>query len=231
LRTLRSTLIDPAIEEHGGRIVQTGGDSLLVVFDSIDGATRCAVKVQQQVQEHDGEQPPDRAIRFRIGINAARQPNAVDLAMRGWAVLNQPYSREQLAQSLDLFERALQIDPELPKALVGLANALAIQVNTRWTNTPAEQLRRADEAVDRVLAVFHDDAMAHFVKGEIQRAKGRNMEVAIGEDEAAIAINPSLAPAYGSLGIALIRAGRSPEAFAPLNMAIRLSPHDPLLNL
>ena len=62
-------LIDPAIEEHGGRIVQTGGDSLLIVFDSIDGAVRCAVKVQQQVPIHDGDQPPDRAIRFRIGIN------------------------------------------------------------------------------------------------------------------------------------------------------------------
>ena len=64
-----SNLIDPAIDEHGGRIVQTGGDSLLIVFDSIDGAVRCAVKVQQQVPIHDGDQPPDRAIRFRIGIN------------------------------------------------------------------------------------------------------------------------------------------------------------------
>ena len=62
-------LIDPAIEEHGGRIVQTGGDFLLIVFDSIDGAVRCAVKVQQQVPIHDGDQPPDRAIRFRVGIN------------------------------------------------------------------------------------------------------------------------------------------------------------------
>ena len=44
LRTLRRALIDPAIREHGGRIVQTGGDSLLVAFDSIDGAVRCAVK-------------------------------------------------------------------------------------------------------------------------------------------------------------------------------------------
>ena len=42
LRTLRREVIDPAIEEHGGRIVQTGGDSLLIVFDSIDGAVRCA---------------------------------------------------------------------------------------------------------------------------------------------------------------------------------------------
>ena len=29
LRTLRRDLIDPAIDEHGGRIVNTGGDSLL----------------------------------------------------------------------------------------------------------------------------------------------------------------------------------------------------------
>ena len=69
LRTLRKVLIDPAIEEHGGRIVQTGGDSLLIVFDSIDGAVRCAVKVQQQVPILDGDQQPDRAIRFRVGIN------------------------------------------------------------------------------------------------------------------------------------------------------------------
>jgi adenylate cyclase len=69
LRALRKNLIDPAIEEHGGRIVQTGGDSLLIVFDSIDGSVRCAVKVQEQVPIHDGDQPADLAIRFRIGIN------------------------------------------------------------------------------------------------------------------------------------------------------------------
>ena len=69
LRALRRNLIDPAISEHGGKIVQTGGDSLLIVFDSIDGAVRCAVKVQQRVPIHDGEQPRERAIRFRVGIN------------------------------------------------------------------------------------------------------------------------------------------------------------------
>lgn len=68
LRTLRRNLIDPSISDHGGQVVQTGGDSLLVVFDSIDGAVRCAVKLQQEVPIHDADQPPDRAIRFRIGI-------------------------------------------------------------------------------------------------------------------------------------------------------------------
>src|SRR6516164_6417815 len=69
LRRLRTDIIDPAIDEHRGRIVQTGGDSLLVVFDSIDGAMRCAVKVQQQLPNHDDSPSPDHAIRFRMGID------------------------------------------------------------------------------------------------------------------------------------------------------------------
>jgi adenylate cyclase len=166
----------------------------------------------------------------RAEIARPNTPDAVDLAMRGWAVLNQPYSREQLAQSRGLFEDALQIDPGLPKALVGLADALAVEVNYRWTDKPADQLRRAEDAVDRVLSAFPGDAMAHFVKGEIQRAKGRNVEIAVNAYEAAIALNPSLAPAYNGLGGAKIRVGRSAEAFAPLQMAINLSPRDPLLN-
>jgi adenylate cyclase len=69
LRSLRSSLIDPTISHHGGRIVQTGGDSLLIAFDSIDGAVRCAMHIQRRVPEHDMDQPPDRVIRFRVGIN------------------------------------------------------------------------------------------------------------------------------------------------------------------
>ena len=80
LRTLRQDLIDPTISEHGGKIVQTGGDLLLVAFDSIDGAVRCAVKVQQQVPIHDADQPPDRAIRFRVGIEIGDAiPDGTDL--------------------------------------------------------------------------------------------------------------------------------------------------------
>ena len=69
LRALRRDVIDPEIEDRGGTIVQTGGDSLLIVFDSIDGAVRCAMHVQQQVPVHDGNRSPDHAIRFRVGIN------------------------------------------------------------------------------------------------------------------------------------------------------------------
>jgi len=79
LGTLRSAVIDPAIEENGGRIVKTGGDSFLMVFDSVDGAVRCAVTVQKAIPSHD-DQPLDRAIRFRIGINVGDViPDGADL--------------------------------------------------------------------------------------------------------------------------------------------------------
>jgi len=158
-------------------------------------------------------------------------PDAVDLTMRGWSVLNQPFSREQLTRARNLFEKALGIDPEYAKALVGVAWALTVEVQYRWTTAPAEQLTRADGIVTRVLSASSDDAMAHFVKGDILRAQGKDFDAAIREYEAAISINPSLAPAYAALGGAQIRAGRSEEAFAPLQMAVRLSPRDPLLNI
>jgi adenylate cyclase len=69
LQTLRNSLIGPALDEHGGRIVQTAGDSMLIVFDSIEGAVRCAVKLQQGMPDFDGNNPPDQTIRFRIGVN------------------------------------------------------------------------------------------------------------------------------------------------------------------
>jgi adenylate cyclase len=69
MRRLRREVIDPAIAAHGGRIVNTGGDALLMVFDSVDGAVRCALRVQEQVPVFDGEVPSDRSIRVRIGVN------------------------------------------------------------------------------------------------------------------------------------------------------------------
>src|SRR3954447_21644938 len=62
LRRIRKEVVDPAIEEHGGRVVNTGGDSLLVEFDSVVGAVRCAIQVQRRVPELHDEPSPDRAI-------------------------------------------------------------------------------------------------------------------------------------------------------------------------
>lgn len=80
LRAFRSGLIDPLLDQHYGRLVQTGGDSLLLTFDSVMSAVAFAVALQRAVPEHDGGSPIDRRIRFRVGIDVGDViPDGTDL--------------------------------------------------------------------------------------------------------------------------------------------------------
>jgi adenylate cyclase len=69
LKAIRAELIDPTIAAHNGRLVKTTGDGLLVEFNSVVDALRCAVDVQASVAERNTPVPNDRRIEFRIGIN------------------------------------------------------------------------------------------------------------------------------------------------------------------
>ena len=65
----REEIIDPKISAHGGRIVKTTGDGVLVEFPSVVDAVKCAVEVQSEMAARDTEVPDDRRIQYRIGIN------------------------------------------------------------------------------------------------------------------------------------------------------------------
>jgi adenylate cyclase len=69
LRDLRRDLIDPALLRHGGALVSTGGDSLLVRFDNIISAMRFAIDMQRGIPDFDGDYAADHRIRFRMGVN------------------------------------------------------------------------------------------------------------------------------------------------------------------
>jgi adenylate cyclase len=69
LKALRRELVDPKVKEHRGRIVKTTGDGLLIEFQSVIDAVRCAVEVQEGMAERNAEIPQDKRIEFRVGIN------------------------------------------------------------------------------------------------------------------------------------------------------------------
>ena len=69
LRSIRRELVDPKIAAHGGRIVKTTGDGLLLEFPSVVDAVRCAVEVQGAMADRNADVADDRRIAFRIGIN------------------------------------------------------------------------------------------------------------------------------------------------------------------
>jgi len=70
-RTLRDhrAAIDPVVANHGGRIVKTTGDGILLEFPSIVAAVECAIAVQKLMARRNTNVPIDRRMLFRIGIN------------------------------------------------------------------------------------------------------------------------------------------------------------------
>jgi adenylate cyclase len=77
---------------------------------------------------------------------------------------------------------------------------------------------------------YPDSADGRLGKCDALRALKKH-DAAIIECTAAIALNPSLAPAYSTLASSLIFAGKAEKAFEPLNLGLQISPRDPWANL
>ena len=60
---------DALVAKHGGRIVKTTGDGVLIEFPSVVDAVECAVAVQAVMAERNDGVPEDQQMLFRIGIN------------------------------------------------------------------------------------------------------------------------------------------------------------------
>ncbi|HKQ25777.1 MAG TPA: adenylate/guanylate cyclase domain-containing protein [Burkholderiales bacterium] len=72
--TLRSlndarSLFRERIEAHGGRVVDTAGDSVLAEFPSAVEAVHCAVEIQHELAKRNAQLTEHRRMQFRIGIN------------------------------------------------------------------------------------------------------------------------------------------------------------------
>jgi len=63
------TAADPLIAQHGGRIVKTTGDGVLIEFGSVVGAVECALALQRLATERNAGIPNERRMEWRIGIH------------------------------------------------------------------------------------------------------------------------------------------------------------------
>src|SRR6266478_1690961 len=70
-RTLREhrKVTDALVAKHGGRLVKSTGDGVLLEFPSVVDAVECAVAMQTVMAERNQGVPTDRRMEFRIGIN------------------------------------------------------------------------------------------------------------------------------------------------------------------
>jgi adenylate cyclase len=166
-----------------------------------------------------------------IGAEATRPTehlDALDYILRGRAALSKPPSRDSFAERIRLFERALSLDPRSVEAQCYLAAGLASPVLDGFSDSPAADIKRAEGLVSQALAASPRSPLAHFAKGIVLRAQGRDQE-AIPEFETAIAFNRNWPVAIAALGWCKFLTGSIEEAIRVHEQAIRLSPRDPLI--
>jgi len=77
LLTGHREIMDDLIAEHGGRIANTAGDSVLAEFPSAVDAVQCAVEAQDRLAEANERLPADSRLEFRIGVHVG------DVVVRG----------------------------------------------------------------------------------------------------------------------------------------------------
>src|SRR5216684_8726158 len=70
-RALREhrTAADPLVAKHGGRIVKTTGDGVLIEFGSVVGTVECALALQQLTAERNAGIGGEHRMEWRIGIH------------------------------------------------------------------------------------------------------------------------------------------------------------------
>ena len=109
-------------------------------------------------------------------------PDAVDLTMRGWALLWQQPVKERYVSARDFFERALKLDPQNAEAMVGLAYARIGTGLYGWSTAqgdmpaapmqgdmPAAQM----EVLTNALAINPTFALGYYVKRRLPSARRR----------------------------------------------------------
>ena len=161
------------------------------------------------------------------GTRVARlSPEAVsadDLAMRGRAIYYRGFNGHNLREALELFERAVAMDPD-SRAWGGIAVMSNLGAVNGWLPDSRAALRRLEEASANLDRINPDGFSA---------MQARTMVASHGKDAASwLRRSEAWAERYrqpvalGSHGFALALNGRPEEALAPLELALRLSPRD-----
>jgi adenylate cyclase len=164
-----------------------------------------------------------------IAAEAARpsyHPDALDYILQGRAAWAKAPTRDNYREVIDLFERALALDPLSVEAQSLLATVLANRVPDYMSDSTASDIERSDGLIEQALATSPRSPLAHWAKGQLLTAKYRYDE-AIPEYETVIAFNRNSADAYSNLGWCKLYTGSIEETIPLQEQAIRLSPRDP----
>ena len=165
-----------------------------------------------------------------------RNPDVIDLTMRGMALLNEPPTKANRFQARDLFEQALTLDPTNSDALAGAAFVDTQDYSLGWSDQSADLYSRAMQRANQAILLNPDQPIAHQTKSRLIMLKAKPNDAAsanevIAEGEATLRGDPSLAGAYWSMAVGEQLLGRHEQSILHLEQAMRISPRDGSIGL
>jgi TolB-like protein len=165
----------------------------------------------------------------RLKRTPATNPDAEDLALQcGSAIRKAGFFGKEADAGYRLCEQALAADPNNVLALGTLSVKFWLSAALGLSADRKADLDRADELVSKALALDPNFAYGHHFKAHILQLQARPAE-AVAENERALAVDPSLADGYESLGTDYHYLGQFQKSLEFYDKAIRLSPHDSAL--
>jgi adenylate cyclase len=147
---------------------------------------------------------------------------AYDYYLRGRQYIHE-WRRKSVEYARQMFNRAIEIDPEYALAHAGIADACSL-LYIHW-DAREFNMRQADIASRKALELEPDLAEAHLARG-IAVSLTKKFDEADKEFETAMRLDPKLYEAAYFYGRALKAQGRNPEAAKMFERASLLRPED-----
>jgi len=145
---------------------------------------------------------------------------AYEYVLRGWGTVSND-TRESIDEASELFQRALDLDPNYADAYAALGFAHFKAATSGWSEFRAQELERAEELAKKTLTLDATSTHGYRLLSFVSLARKR-FDLALVHIDRALEINPSDADNYVYRGAVLMWAGRAEEALPWLEGALRI---------
>jgi adenylate cyclase len=150
---------------------------------------------------------------------------AYDYYLRGWQFWWRT-TKEMNIQARQMFEKAIELDPQYAGAYAGLGATYWIEWLSQWSADP-QNLAHAEEMLQQAIILDESLPRAH-ANLSLLKMFQKQYAQATTEIERALALDPNSAIGYSHLAYVLMSVGRTEEAVDAAKKAVRLDPRQGL---